>query len=314
MTIAFSHEVGFYGVVFIDGVQLLATSGSVNLNTEPMYSSGVWGAGWYNAAEQVAYAVNYMRIEGDVGFELTKGDTFTKLKEFAFTKRADPLRASDYFQILPQGKSGYIGPAWCSGCNFTASENALVTGGFNYSSGKMDANSWVTGVDQTYDGGLTSESALGVAGGLPFAATDVYPYWASKVSIGSTVLTVAKLNDVISWSANYSSQINYVAFCNGQTSNVKEADYIMVGPMTADGSLTIFKVSSQLDPDTFQSVKAAVISMAPQSDLATPNTITLANLVYNSGSTSIQTGGGYIQADISFTALGDGTQPPMSLA
>ena len=42
---------------------LLATGASVNLVLEPIYSSAVWGAGWYNAASSAHYADAAIRYE-----------------------------------------------------------------------------------------------------------------------------------------------------------------------------------------------------------------------------------------------------------
>ena len=50
-------------------VIILATGASVNLVLEPIYSSSVWGAGWYNAGV-AHYADAAIRYEGTVDFEL----------------------------------------------------------------------------------------------------------------------------------------------------------------------------------------------------------------------------------------------------
>jgi hypothetical protein len=31
-------------------ISILATGGNINIEQSPMYTTGVWGAGWYNAA------------------------------------------------------------------------------------------------------------------------------------------------------------------------------------------------------------------------------------------------------------------------
>ena len=87
----FNHETGFHGVVKIgtevlgesttaDSIindpslaTILATSGSCSIEHQPIISQGVWGAGWYNAAEQVAYSNNVLKMSGSVGYELIKG-------------------------------------------------------------------------------------------------------------------------------------------------------------------------------------------------------------------------------------------------
>lgn len=322
----FSHEVGFYGYVKIGSgpaggaaelVTVLATGGDLNLATDPIFSSGVWGAGWYTAANQVAYAVNYMRIEGSAAFELAAAESpalgiFDAVKSFAFDERANTN--GHIVELKPNGKGGFSGKAWCSGCSFDASADSIVNGNINFSSGDLsDANWSIT--QQTVDGTKLST-------GAPPAPTAVYPYWATEVGIDTTVggtngssadNVYTKLNDVVSWNANYTSEINFVNLCSGGTTNPLAPDYIMVGGMDADGSFTIFSLTSQLSPATFQAMKACQIQLRPGNNLTTANKITFPYIVYNQGSTSIQTGGQYITADISFTALGDGTKPPMSV-
>ena len=314
MAVQFSHEVAYYGMVQLDGVAILATSGSIGVSHDPIFSSGVWGAGWYNAAEQVSYANNSLRIEGDIGFELASGNIFSKIQAFAFTDRASTLGKN--IKILPQGKAGYDGPAWCSSCSFNASEGAIVSGSMNYSSGKMDSDSWMTiDPNNPADPNRQTGSQLGVGGGTSAPGfKDVYPYWATVVKLGATPEGGVALPDIIDWSANYSSSIEFITLCQGKTEDPIEADYIMVGPMTSDGSFTMFTVANEISPTKFHEQKACRIEMAPGSDLSSKNYIDFANIVYSSGNTSVQTGGGYIQSDISFTGLGDGTAPPMEVS
>ena len=316
----FSHEVGFYGLVRMatapggtPTVAILATGGDVSLNTDPIFSSGVWGAGWYTAANQVAYAVNYMRIEGSASFELAydsnpANSIFGAIASFGFDERANHL--GHVIEVLPQGKAGFRGKAWCSGVSFDASADSIVTGNINYSSGELDDTNWLVGAGNKQPADGTKLST----GTPPSPPTAVYPYWGTSIWVGASTATLAQLPDIVNWSANYTSEINFVTLCSGRTASPVAPDYIMVGGMDADGSFTIFSLTEQLTPSTFQSMKACEIRIKPGSDLTHTNTITFPYIVYNSGSTSIQTGGTYIQADVSFSALGDGTKPPMSIS
>jgi len=51
-------------------IVILTTGASVNLVLEPIYSTSVWGAGWWNAASTAHYADNAIRYEGNIDFEL----------------------------------------------------------------------------------------------------------------------------------------------------------------------------------------------------------------------------------------------------
>ena len=62
-------RVGYRGSATLNGTQLMATGGQITASQDPMLSSGVWGATYSNVANIVAYAWNYVRLEGNVSFE-----------------------------------------------------------------------------------------------------------------------------------------------------------------------------------------------------------------------------------------------------
>ena len=82
------------------------------------------GAGYANAAENVAYANNYLGVSGSIGFELTKGDGIGALNTFAFTNGA----AAGIVLIYPNGEYGLNSFAWCSGFSLETSQDSIVTG------------------------------------------------------------------------------------------------------------------------------------------------------------------------------------------
>ena len=298
---ALNHNVGFYGVAELDGTSILATGGSINLNTEPMFSTGVWGAGWYNAANQVAYAFNVVTVTGDVSFELLAGDVLTKIKNFAFVNRA--IDAGTLLKVLPNGNGGFgrddDAHAWCSECSFDASEGSVVTGGFGFASDQTDKFS----AEPALTTGGTPDARTGV-GTAPTPADGLYPYWGTGLSHIPTGVTA--------WSASYSSEVNFLTVCDGKVAVPAVPDYIMVGGMDADGSFTVFGLADEVDPTNLQTVKSNV-AIVMRSQSGQVNNIQFAYVIYNSGSTSITTGGDYITADIGFTAVGDGLNPPMNL-
>jgi hypothetical protein len=107
MAMQFSHSVGYRGVCKLyktnnTPVVVLCTGGNINLSQDPIMSGGVWGAGYANAAP-IAYAWNYLNLEGSVNYELTKGDVWSILKEYAFTSRT----AQHKITLLPDGKNGF---------------------------------------------------------------------------------------------------------------------------------------------------------------------------------------------------------------
>lgn len=358
MAVQFTYDIGYMGVVKIGGNEqadssmaglssataVLATGGNINVEQTPIFSSGVWGAGWYNAAEQVAYAPNFITLSGSVSFELTSGSAFDKLQAFGFEDRANP--AGFAFYVLPNGTAGYAGNAWCESMSFSASQDAIVTGDFGFKSGNVTncinapgplvdgdgAKDWQTGVSYNQD-----SIKLGASGGNLFAGADaggtldnfldVFPFWASGVAVDSKSLDATEENierpgepdrllpDVMDWNASYSSELVLSKLCTNLTSikDSQEADYAAIGTMTADGSFTIFAVSQQLDPARIRNCRACKIQMGPASNPATKSALRFGAVIFQSGSTDIQTGSSFVQSSFNFSALGDGERPVMSL-
>lgn len=116
---------------------VLATGASVNLVLEPIYSTSVWGAGWYNAATTAHYADNAIRFEGSVDFELQGGDDIWDLMgNWIINDRAYP-RSVD---ISPDGARVYeyhttgaynanydLNGMWNTSAGFSTSEGSFVT-------------------------------------------------------------------------------------------------------------------------------------------------------------------------------------------
>ena len=113
---------------------VLATGASVNLVLEPIYSTAVWGAGWYNAAEAAHYADNALRYEGNIDVELQMGAAggfWDFMSKFIVASRAYPRS----LEISPDGSHLYsylttgaynanydTHGAWCKSANFSTSE------------------------------------------------------------------------------------------------------------------------------------------------------------------------------------------------
>ena len=341
MAVNFTYDIGYMGVVKLDDPQetttgsgfsipstataLLATGGSLSVQQSPIFSSGVWGAGWYVAAQQIAYAPNYITTSGSVNYQLTKGNAFDKLQNFAFEKR----NKGAMIYILPNGKAGYYGKAWCQGCSFSASQDAIVSGDFNFKTGNVqnciNTDTWdTTNDDKTSDVGKGSANINSDFGN---DYLNVYPFWASGVCLdksGSTTRPDAneavswedgKRDDIIDWNASYSSQVVLVATCANYDSveTSKQAKYCALGTMSADGSFTIFKVAEDLDPDQIRQCRKCTIEMGAAASPSVKDKIVFGSIVFSNGSTDIQTGSSFIQSSFSFTALGNGKNPVMSL-
>lgn len=142
----FSHAVGYRGLASIkpskiggetndDHIVLLCTGGNISLTQDPIMSGGVWGAGYANAAP-IAYAFNYLALEGSINFEWVNQSTvWEALKAFAFTDRTEATEV----HLLPDGANGFHGDGWCSSISFEASEGAALTGSMNFKGDPSDS-------------------------------------------------------------------------------------------------------------------------------------------------------------------------------
>lgn len=311
----FSHELGYRGKVSLGGVPIMATGGSINVSQSPIMATGVWGAGSYNAAESIIYAPDFLRLEGDVSFELTHGAFIDMLVKFAFTERG--INNGKQIQILPNGTGGFNGPVWCQSLNMDASEGSLLSGSFGFASGEVEEGWSPVPVPGTVDG---TQTDVGTGGGASAVSgfTGVYPYWGTQVYLGDVGSPPTKQDDIITWSANYSSEVVLLNLCTGRETAPIGPDYIMVGAMSADGSFTLFGLQDLLNVDTFQGSRSCeILSHAYDANSASsPGSakIKFGKVLFTQGSTSIQQGSSYITADFSFQALGDGSGPPMELS
>lgn len=393
----FSGDTGYRGIVTLGGIKggtganapviLLATSGQVNINHEPIFSQGVWGAGYMNAAEQVAYANNYLRLEGSFAFQLSKlapkdgqiqmiRDCVSVVNEFAFTNRGNP--EGTFIQILPNGEQGFQGVGWCSSLSFNCSEGDVVNCDCNFQSyidgmseeyeyvyfaidqdGQKseiteeeyneitDENQRLKEVKKDAEGnpikvnvknrivtGISNNSELGASNGqLPLSPNGLFPYWASQVFTGPAgglaTEAIAQLADITSWSASYNSQVVPLKCCRqpkglttteyGYAAQDDEGaplgpDYILIGTMNADGNYTVFRLRGDFEPEAYHKDRSLRFQMAPS---FAPNSkdigVYIPTAVNQSGSTSIQNGSQYITAEFSFSAVGNGKNPPLAL-
>jgi hypothetical protein len=116
---------------------VLATGASVNLILEPIYSTSVWGAGWYNAATTAHYADNAIRYEGNIDFEMQgsasvwdfMGDWFINDRAFPRSLDISPDGARVYeYRTTGAYNANYDrNGAWCSSASFATSESSFVT-------------------------------------------------------------------------------------------------------------------------------------------------------------------------------------------
>lgn len=253
---------------------MLATSASVNLVLEPLFSTAVWGAGWYNAARQAHYADNAIRYEGNIELELQMGPAgafWNYLASFAIASRAYPRS----LEISPDGARVYkylttgaynstydTKGAWCSSLNIQTSEGSFVTasmgiiaifrtetdpaGGDNYSNySYIDQK---TGVVASSCAGLSPTYPLNPGGDN----VDPIPFWKTNAvlsmgtypgAFGATILPQTGL-ETVDWAVNIGNNYKLLYTCSG--SRLPRA--VLMGPMDATGSVTLFNNDGVFDP------------------------------------------------------------------
>lgn len=355
----FNGNTGYRGVVKIqklsstrtaarpaagDMVAMLATSGPFNISHQPIYTTGVWGAGYMNAAEKVAYANDIARLDGSVGIEYTAGDVFEAIRGMCFEYRGN--KYGTFIQILPNGKNGFEGKAWATSLSFSASQGTIVTGDFNWTS-YLDESNGTNQIltEQPSDSAFINSKygALSAAAdgstqpadaNIPFVYNGVYPYWGTDIqtaSVGGN--DWALVPDVISWSANYDSSIEQLKCCGMQTGTYVDnvtgskaplaPDYLGIGQMNSACQMEIFRLKGDFSDDSFhQRQSLRFIMHTPQDGGYTPGSplsgahtyiVTFPIAVKNQGSSNITTGASWITASYSFDGVGDFKNPPLNL-
>lgn len=180
----------------IDGgyINLLITGSSINMALEPIYSSAIWGAGWYNAAATVNYADNVVRFEGGLDFELQASrNAWNLVRDWCIESRAYSRAAritpdgswiycytlkdaigGEYWPQDPTDPSTYTTQErlrkglWARGLSLNTSEGNFVTGSIDC----VALERFVYGPDDahTFAGQLIDPSLTGIAspGGVSY--------------------------------------------------------------------------------------------------------------------------------------------------
>ena len=319
-----TYDIGYSGYVTIGGDYVLATGGNVSVEHTPLYTSGVWGAGWYNATEKVTFAPSYVTLTSSVNYELTKGITST-LQNWAFKERNAPKVVA----IYPNGIAGYSGNAFCTGCSFSCSQDSIVTGDISLKSGEVNSSTIKTNGSTGSSNIMSSTNSTG-NGSLTSATAnylEVYPFWATALYVQTATdqttrseptATGTKQADTLDWNASYTSDLVFVMTCAGTSDSltstsggVLQAKYCCLGTMQASGSFTMFKISEHLNPTAIRKSRNLYITMNKATGGAECK-IKFGKVLVQSGSTDLQTGTSLIQSSFNFTALGNDSQPPMA--
>jgi hypothetical protein len=252
-----------------DGVVLLTTGSSLNLVLEPIYSTSVWGAGWYNAASTAHYADSAIRYEGGIDFELQMGqnsNTWEMIREWgiderAFSKSADISPDGRYVYEYRRATPGYTygkDGLWCRGLSFSTSEGSFVT---------CSADTVGLTRATTTTGSVYYKQVEGIIGSdcTVFGSTnplnpggrsaDPIAFWKTKANIYRGTYPGAFTDpasmdpfqaggEVIEWSCDLSNNTLVLYTCNGD----REATAVLQGSIDATASVTFYNEDGVYDP------------------------------------------------------------------
>ena len=298
----FSHAVGYHGLATLRNTLLLCTGGNISLTQEPIMGSGVWGAGYANIAP-IAYAWNYLQLEGSMNIELTTGKCWESIRDACIEDRV----MASIITLKPDGKNGFNGFGWCSSLSVEASEGSALTSSINFKGDPApvddnpenynvdnldktdDNNNYASVLEHTYgifagEDGDSSKYGRGYNSDpekSEFAGATLVPYWRTTVRYncdnpgnnGIVPYTSGEsLNDIISWNASYNSDLQLLKCCNMNTAAPESplhADYIVCGEASCDGSFTVFKIADMFAPGAYHRIRKNLSFFINMSDQKT---------------------------------------------
>lgn len=289
---------------------MLCTGGDLKLTQEPIESSAVWGAWWKNAAK-LSYAFNYLRLEGSMNIELCNVDHYNEtLQQVFFTDRGDTHK----FYLYPDGVNGYEGDGWCTGLSFDASEGSVLTSSLNFIGDPGASGNPVTAGTEIVK---NSPPLNNTDSPSDFKGDVLIPYWATYLSMkeGNDESETPK-SDIVSWNVGPTADITPLKLCTGDnmTADINGnfaplgPDYFVLGEMSATGSFTVMKISSDFLPDNYHVVRSMTAHIKNPKDAVKWMDLSMGNILVSDGSISLKTGSDYITTEFSFTAYGTGAR------
>lgn len=248
---------------------VLCTGASVNLVLEPIYSSAVWGAGWYNAST-THYADAAIRFEGNIDFELQGGKAIWNfMRNWIIEQRA----YSRSLDISPDGSRVYqyhnttnatydLNGAWNTSASFNTSEGSFVmvsAGVVALDRNEYDADGTGNAFsDYTYilqRGGVVGTDCANLASLYPLnpggGNINPIPFWKTNAALcrgsyadGATTPLCDTGLETVEWSIDV-SQNNIVLYtCNG----TRLPSAMLQGPMDVTGSVVLYNTKGVFDP------------------------------------------------------------------
>ena len=254
---------------------LLATGASVNLVLEPIYSSAVWGAGWFNAASSAHYADAAIRFEGTVDVEMqfgASGVIWDFLEDWIVSYRAyaksldispDGARVYQYRATGAYHSTFDTNGAFNTSAGFATSDGSFLTASLGVvclNRQEVDPAGGINFTNYSYQlqrkGIIGSDCAVfSTTNPLNPGGDNVnpIPFWRTKAQLltgvygapfdASGVLPQVG-TETVEWSVDVTQNSIWLYVCNGTRLPIA----LLQGPMDVTGSVTLFHVNGVFDP------------------------------------------------------------------
>ena len=327
--------VGYRGLAKLNGVLLLASSAQATMNATPIKSNANWGAGSWNAAETAAWSADMPEISASIDCDVTT-TAIGVIEEFS--KRYKVSSGATPIVIRPSNSWGFNGAGYCESLSYKGQEQQNLTASIEAKAFFTDANSikdFSNDADSTSMDDKTSDIGAGGLGDLAYNA--LYPYWGQTIYMrnasgeNTRVIprTRAEANNQITgitdWSAQLTHNIQFKKTCgifagNGQSEGIPTAeggwplapDYVALGAMTGQCDLTFVGMLDEFDYDYYYNTRGF------KAEFTSPvgggaHSIIIPAMLCESYPISLQSGGEFITASFSYTAVGNGFDPPVKL-
>jgi hypothetical protein len=253
-----------------DPLVLLTTGASVNLVLEPIWSSSVWGAGWYNAVTAAHYADAAIRFEGDINFELSgSDDIWDFIGNWCVNERAYPKSldiSSDGTRVYGYQTSGaYLAAfdregAWNTRLSLTTTAGSFVTA----TAGVQALNRVETIIPSGPAGGpyignktgviATDCTELAVTNPLNPGGNNVdpIPFWRTQAQLLTGTYTAPFSGgavpqagcEAMEWSTELAQNTVILYTCNGS----RLATALLMGAAEATGTVVLYNDAGVFDP------------------------------------------------------------------
>lgn len=338
-------RVGPPGPLGADSIYLLTNSSGLNRQVNPILSTGVWGAGWWNAATTTNYADYQQHFEGDLNFDLQAGvggqnAVWNQVSDWLVEQRVFPRS----LELSPNGTTVFTyeadlagddarAGAWMSAASFTVDPEAIVTVGATLIALVRSETYNTFG---TYKADLKGPNEGGgndLPGGIPTAPLNPAPInrnpipgWNARATLNFPTPSIPLVNwtpatqdgfVLMNASINQNNNTQIIRGATGDANPVA----VLQGTITVDGSLTLWRDGPIQDPygtvpgDTNRAFTVSASSLVLEMGVfqAVPLQFEVLQPLLTSDAFDIQAQNTPTSRVFGLNGLGDGIYPPLRL-